>query len=159
VTTEAVEDRMVNSQRDLKIRQVREGEGEEFAAWLSDLTASTAESPDLALLERHLLLTDEVGDWIGGARFLLRGGVAHLVDIGVVPSERGQGHALRLLEAFEQHAREAGAHLIEFATDRFGIEPLLAALGWEVVVTRPGYIGGRTWYLLAKRLGPAPTAP
>ena len=64
------------------------------------------------------MLTDEIGDWIGGIRFTLRGGVAHVVDIGVVPGERGRGHALRLLEAFEAHAEAAGAHLIEFWTDQ-----------------------------------------
>lgn len=145
---------MVHSQRDLTIREVREGE--EFAAWLAELTSLDPEASSLALEERHLVLTNEVGDWIGGVRFTMRGGVAHLVDIGVVPSERGQDHGLRLLDAFEAHARDAGAHLVEFWTDRLGLEPLLAALGWKLVMTRPEYIAGRTWYLLAKPIGPVP---
>jgi GNAT superfamily N-acetyltransferase len=145
---------MVHSQRDLTIREIRDGE--EFAAWLAELTSQDPDQPYTALAERHLVLTNEVGDWIGGVRFTLRGGVAQLVDIGVVPGERGQGHGLRLLDAFEHRAGEAGAHLVEFWTDRLGLEPLLAALGWSVMVTRPDYIGGRTWYLLAKQIGPVP---
>jgi len=45
--------------------------------------------------------------------------------------------------------------VIEFWTENLGLEPLLAALGWELVVARPAYIGGRTWYLMEKRLAEA----
>ena len=141
---------MVHPERDLTIREMREGE--DFAAWLADLTANDPDAAYAALTEHHLVLTDEIGDWIGGIRFTVRGGVAHVVDIGVVPGERGHGHALRLLEAFETHAEESGAHLIEFWTDQLSVDPLLAALGWRRVVTRPDYVGGRTWHLLEKRL-------
>ena len=141
---------MVQPERDLTIREMREGE--DFAAWLADLTANDPDAGYTALTEHHLVLTDEIGDWIGGIRFTVRGGVAHVVDIGVVPGERGRGHALRLLEAFETHAEESGAHLIEFWTDQLSVEPLLAALGWRRAVTRPDYVGGRTWHLLEKRL-------
>lgn len=140
----------VHPERDLTIREMREGE--DFAAWLADLTANDPDAGYTALAEHHLVLTDEIGDWIGGIRFTVRGGVAHVVDIGVVPSERGRGHALRLLEAFERHSEESGAHVIEFWTDQLSIEPLLAALGWRRVLTRPDYVGGRTWHLLEKRL-------
>jgi GNAT superfamily N-acetyltransferase len=140
---------MVQPDRDLRIREMRDGE--DFAAWLSDLTTN---DPDTyaALSDHHLVLTDEVGDWIGGIRFTMRGGVATVIDVGVVPSERGQGHALRLLEGFEQYAVDDGAHMIEFWTDQLSIEPLLAALGWRRVATRSDYVGGRTWHLLEKRL-------
>jgi len=141
---------MVQPERDLKIREVRDGE--DFAAWLSELTANDPDAGYTALGEHHLMLTDEIGDWIGGIRFTVRGGVAHVVDIGVIPGERGRGHALRLLEAFENHAEEGGAHVIEFWTDQLSVEPLLSALGWRRVVTRPDYVGGRTWHLLEKRL-------
>ncbi len=143
---------MVQPERDLKIREMRDGE--DFAAWLSDLTSNDPDAGYAALDEHHLLLTDEIGEWIGGLRFTTRGGVAQVVDIGVVPAERGQGHALRLLQAFEAHAAEDGAHLIEFWTDQLAIEPLLAALGWRRVLTRPDYVGGRIWHLLEKRLDP-----
>ncbi|HSR15767.1 MAG TPA: GNAT family N-acetyltransferase [Gemmatimonadales bacterium] len=139
---------MIESQRDLTIREMREDE--EFAAWLADLTGNEAEP----LGDRHLLLADEIGEWIGGLRFLIRGGVAQIVDLGVVPSERRRGHGIRLIQAFEDRARDDGAHLIEFWTDQLGMEPLLAALGWRKVATRRDYIGGRTWYLLEKRLPP-----
>lgn len=141
---------MVKPDRDLKIREMQDGE--DFAAWLSDLTSSDPDTGYAALTEHHLVLTNEIGDWIGGLRFTMRGGVATLIDIGVIPSERGQGHALRLLEAFEAHAVEDSAHLIEFWTDQLSIEPLLAALGWRRVATRADYVGGRTWHLLEKRL-------
>jgi len=141
----------LHSPRDLTVREMVEGE--EFSAWLADLTA-----PDPgAAEERHLVLSDEIGDWVGGLRYVFRGGVAHVLDIGVVPTERHQGHGLRLLQAFEEHARERGAHLLEFWTDRDHVAPLLAALGWRRVASRDNYIGGRTWHLMAKRLGPAIT--
>jgi GNAT superfamily N-acetyltransferase len=139
---------MLDSQRDLTIREMREDE--EFAAWLADLTGTESEP----LAERHLVLTDEIGEWIGGLRYLERGGVAQVLDIGVVASERGQGHGLRLIQAFEARVREGGGHLMEFWTDQLGLEPLLAALGWRKAATRRDYIGGRTWYLLEKRLQP-----
>src|SRR5512135_1898574 len=140
---------MVNSTRDLTIREMQEGE--EFGAWLSDLTALESSG---TLEERHLVLTDEIGEWIGGLRYLQRGGVIQVVDIGVVAGERHQGHALRLLQALEDRVREGGAHLIEFWTDELGLEPLLAALGWRRVFTRRDYIAGRTWHLMEKRLVP-----
>jgi GNAT superfamily N-acetyltransferase len=139
---------MINSQRDLTIREMPEAE--EFAAWLADLTGIDGGS----LAERYLVLTDEIGEWIGGLRFMERGGVAQVVDLGVIPSERRQGHGLRLIQAFEEQARENGAHLVEFWTDQLGLEPLLAALGWRKVMSRRDYIGGQTWYLLEKRLKP-----
>jgi GNAT superfamily N-acetyltransferase len=141
---------MVQPERDLRIREM--SEGEDFAAWLAELTANDPDAGYTALAEHHLVLTDEIGDWIGGIRFTVRGGVAHVVDIGVVPDERGRGHALRLLEAFESHAQESGAHVIEFWTDQLSVEPLLAALGWRRVLERRDYVGGRTWHLLEKRL-------
>jgi GNAT superfamily N-acetyltransferase len=147
---------MVQPERDLKIREMRDGE--DFAAWLSELTSNDPDTGYAALSEHHLVLTDEIGEWIGGVRFTIRGGAATLVDIGVIPSERGQGHALRLLEAFEAHAAQDGCHMIEFWTDQLSIEPLLAALGWRRVATRSDYIGGRTWHLLEKRLPVEPAA-
>jgi GNAT superfamily N-acetyltransferase len=147
---------MVNSDRDLKIREVRDDE--EFEVWLSELTHDFPSSEDMGLEDRHLLLTDEIGDWIGGLRYVMRGGVAQILEIGVRPEERGKGYALKLLEGFEDTARQRDAHLIEFWTDKLDLEPLLSALGWRLVGSRPRYIAGRTWHLLEKRLAPAPGA-
>jgi ribosomal protein S18 acetylase RimI-like enzyme len=142
---------MVKDERQLTIREM--DEGEEFATWLNDLTERYEDGGlDEAVEERHLVLSDEIGDWIGGLRWWLRGGVAQIIDIGVLPRERHQGHAHRLLAAFEERAVEQDAHLLEFWTDFIGEEDLLEALGWHRVVRREGYIGGRTWYLLEKRL-------
>jgi GNAT superfamily N-acetyltransferase len=144
---------MVQDDRQLKIREMEEGE--EFSAWLREL--SDAEDPDTPPPEfeeeKHLVLTDEIGDWIGGLRWSLRGGVAEVLEVAVVPRERHQGHAHRLLAAFEQHAVEQGAQLLELWTDHEPEEGLLQAFGWHRALRREGYIGGRTWYLLEKRLG------
>jgi ribosomal protein S18 acetylase RimI-like enzyme len=141
----------VKVERQLTIREM--DEGEEFSAWLNDLTERYEEgAADEAVEERHLVLSDEIGEWIGGLRWSLRGGVAQIIDIGVLPRERRQGHAHRLLAAFEERAIEQEAHLLEFWTDHIGEEDLLGALGWRRVTRREGYIGGRTWYLLEKRL-------
>lgn len=136
---------------------IREMEnGEEFADWFADLTEreEAASGEPIHLDEHYLILSNAIGDWIGGLRYSLRGGVAHLTDIAVRAEERHQGHAHRLLEAFEQHASQLGAHLIEFWTDDVQGEPEFLAHGWHRVLRRPGYQGGRTWYLMEKRLAP-----
>jgi GNAT superfamily N-acetyltransferase len=146
---------MLQDERRLTIRDM--DEGEEFAAWLNDLTERfpSGEGDGDSYEERHLVLTDEIGDWIGGLRYAIRGGVAQVLDIGVLPKERHQGHAHRLLAFFEERAAEQGAHLVEFWTDHVAEEGFLEALGWHRVLRRPGYVGGRTWYLLEKQLNPA----
>lgn len=142
---------MVQDDRQLTIREM--DEGEEFAAWLNDLTERYDDSPgEDAVQERHLVLSDEIGDWIGGLRWSFRGGVAQVIDIGVLPQERHQGHAHRLLAAFEARASEQGAHVLEFWTDHLEEEAILGAMGWNRIVNRNDYIGGRTWYLLEKRI-------
>jgi len=147
------EEAMVQDDRQLTIREM--DEGEEFAAWLNDLTERYDDSPgEDSVQERHLVLSDEIGDWIGGLRWSFRGGVAQVIDIGVLPNERHQGHAHRLLAAFENKATEQGAHVLEFWTDHIEDEAILAVMGWNRIVSRNGYIGGRTWYLLEKRIAP-----
>lgn len=142
---------MVQDDRRLTIREMESGE--EFSDWLRDLTEdseASVESPD----ERHLVLTDEIGDWIGGLRWSMRGGVASVIEVGVLPRERHQGHAHRLLAAFEKRAAEQGAHVLELWTDHLAEEGLLEAVGWQCLVRREEYIGGRTWFLLEKRVMP-----
>ncbi len=140
---------------ELTIREM--GQDEDFAAWFSELLeqedgATVAAGP---LDEHYLILSNEIGDWIGGLRYWLRGGVAHLVDVVVLPQERHQGHAHRLLAAFEERAAEAGGHMAEFWTDDQRSEGLLAALGWHRIFQREDYIGGRPWALMEKRFGRA----
>jgi GNAT superfamily N-acetyltransferase len=130
----------------------------DFAAWFSELLEQEEDPAGWSsvLDERYLILSNEIGDWIGGLRYWLRGGVAHLVDVVVLPKERHQGHAHRLLAAFEVRAVEAGAHLAEFWTDDDRSEGLLAALGWHCIFQRENYIGRRSWSLMEKRLAPQP---
>ena len=139
---------------ELTIREM--GQDEDFAAWFSELLeqeedpAGWSGAPD----EHYLILSNEIGDWIGGLRYWLRGGVAHLVDVVILPQERHQGHAHRLLAAFEERSIEAGAHLSEFWTDDDRFEGLLAAMGWRRIYHREDYIGHRGWSLMEKRLSP-----
>jgi GNAT superfamily N-acetyltransferase len=137
---------------ELQIREM--GQDEDFAHWFHDLLELEAEGTGRTgpADDRFLVLSNEIGDWIGGLRFSLRGGVAQLIEIGVARAERGHGHGHRLLAAFEEHARAESAHLAEFWTDDLGAEGLLAALGWRRVLERPAYVGGRTWLLLEKSL-------
>ncbi len=139
---------------ELTIREMESGE--EFADWFSDLTLREEEaSDDVVHLEDHyLILSNEIGDWIGGLRYSLRGGVAHIQDIAVRPEERHQGHGHRLLEGFEARVRDAGAHLAEFWTDDISSEGEMLLHGWQRVFKREGYIGGRTWFLMEKPLEP-----
>lgn len=141
---------------ELTIREMENGE--EFADWFADLTeqeeASTGEPVHVE--EHYLILSNAIGDWIGGLRYGLRGGVASLTDVAVRSDERHQGHGHRLLEAFEQHAALLGAHLAEFWTDDVTGEAELLANGWNRILRREHYHGGGTWYLMEKRLAPEP---
>jgi ribosomal protein S18 acetylase RimI-like enzyme len=137
---------------EVTIREMEQDE--EFSAWLSDLLQEDAyrTGVDSFLEHKYLALTNEIGDWVGGLRYTLRGGVAQLVELGVDPEERNKGHAHMMLAAFEHHARLNDAHVAEFWTNDLRSEALLAALGWSRVLERPGYIGGETWVLMEKRL-------
>jgi GNAT superfamily N-acetyltransferase len=137
---------------ELTIREMESGE--EFADWFADLTQREEEATgDPLYLEEHfLILSNAIGDWIGGLRYYIRGGVAHVLDIAVRAEERNLGHGHRLLEAFEERARESNAHLAEFWTDDLDGEPELIAYGWNRLLRREGYTGGRTWYLMEKPL-------
>jgi ribosomal protein S18 acetylase RimI-like enzyme len=138
---------------ELSIREMEQDE--DFAAWFTELLQLEEEQVSgsgLLVEDRYLVLSNEIGDWIGGLRYTLRGGVAHLVDVAVATEHRRQGHAHRLLDAFERRAVDSGAHLAEFWTDDVRSEGLLAALGWNRIFVRHGYIGNRTWFLMEKPL-------
>jgi GNAT superfamily N-acetyltransferase len=137
---------------DLTIREV--DQDEEFAEWMADVLQDEANSTEKAFStqDHYLVLADQIGDWIGGLRYTLRGGVAHLLELLIIEGERHQGYGHRLLGAFEEHARINGAHLVEFWTQDLRSEGLLAAFGWQRVLERPGYIGEDTWFLLERRL-------
>lgn len=139
---------------ELTIREMENGE--EFADWFADLTQQeeAATGEPVFLEDHYLILSNAVGDWIGGLRYTLRGGVAQVQDIAVTSQERHQGHGHRLLMAFEDRAVEAAAHLAEFWTDDLSGEGELLANGWQRIVKRENYIGGRTWYLMSKSLVP-----
>jgi GNAT superfamily N-acetyltransferase len=126
---------------------------DDFAAWYSELFEQEEEAAGRSggAEERYLMLSNEIGDWIGGLRYWMRGGVAHLVDVVVLPQERHRGHAHRLLAAFEERAVDGGAHLAEFWTDDERSEGLLAALGWSTLLHRQEYLGRRPWTLMEKR--------
>jgi GNAT superfamily N-acetyltransferase len=138
---------------ELTIREM--GQDEDFSAWFSELLEQEEGLTGSGALDEHyLILSNEIGDWVGGLRYWLRGGVAQLVDVVVLPQERHKGHAHRLLAAFEERAVEAGGHLAEFWTEDQRSEVLLAALGWERIFQRQDYIGHRRWALMEKRLAP-----
>jgi GNAT superfamily N-acetyltransferase len=141
---------------ELTIREM-EQDGD-FAHWFAELVAQSDEAAGWGspVNDRYLVLSNEIGDWIGGCRYSVRGGVSHLLDVAVLPTERHQGYAHQLLAAFEARSQESGAHLAEFWTDELESESLLSALGWRRVLRREGYIGGKTWVLLEKSLEPAP---
>jgi GNAT superfamily N-acetyltransferase len=143
------------SMSELTIREMENGE--EFAEWFSDLTLREEQETgdSVHLEERFLVLSNEIGDWIGGLRYSLRGGVAHILDIAVTPEERHLGHGHLLVSAFETRARESGAHLAEFWTDDLRDEGEFILNGWHRVMKRDEYFGGKTWYLMEKRLTPA----
>ena len=140
---------------DITIREMEQDE--EFSAWFSELLSEedAAEGTSSRVEDRYLVLSSEIGDWVGGLRYTLQGGVAHLVEVAVAPAERGQGHAHRLLAAFEGRAATNGAHLVEFWTDDLRSESFLLAIGWRRVIARTGYIGGRDWYLMEKTIYPS----
>lgn len=137
---------------EITIREMEQHE--DFSSWYwehleEDLDAAGASD---TVDQHYLILSNEIGDWVGGLRYWLRGGVAHLMDVMVIPSERHRGHAHRLLADFEGRAVEAGAHLAEFWTDDARSVGMLGALGWNCIFRRANYIGGREWALMEKTL-------
>ena len=136
---------------ELTIREM--AQDDDFAEWLSDILQREERAGEaLHLDDRYLVLSNEIGDWVGGLRYAYRGGVATLLELAVTPPERHRGYAHLLLAAFEERARESGGHLAEFWTDDARSEGLLAAFGWRRVLQRPGYFGRRTWTLMEKPL-------
>lgn len=129
-------------------------QGEEFAAWFAELVERQDESSGahLSYQDRYLILTNDLGDWVGGVRWYLRGGVAHLLEFAIEETQEHVGYGLRLLEAFETRARESGVHLLEFWTNDFESADVYAELGWHEVVRRDDYVGRGRWVLMEKRL-------
>ena len=72
---------------------------QDFAEWLNELLEREAEEAGhpSGFHDHYIGLTSELGDWVGGLRFYVRGGVAHLLDLAVAESHRGQGHAHTML--------------------------------------------------------------
>ncbi len=138
--------------RELTIREI--DQDEEFAEWMADVLRDEADSKGngFSTEDHYLVLANEIGDWIGGLRYCLRGGVAHLLELVIIEDERHQGYGHRLLGAFEEHACVTGAHLVEFWTQDLRSEALLAAFGWRRVLERANYIAQDTWFLLEKSL-------
>ncbi len=136
---------------EITIREMEQHE--DFSAWYWEHLEETLDAAGASdtVDQHYLILSNEIGDWVGGLRYWLRGGVAHLVDVMVVPEERHRGHAHRLLSAFEERATEAGAHLAEFWTDDLRSETMLGAQGWHCIFRRRNYIGERDWALMEKR--------
>jgi hypothetical protein len=129
-------------------------QGEEFAVWFAELVErqDQASGAQLSYQDRYLILTNDLGDWVGGVRWYLRGGVAHLLDFAIEAREEHVGYGLRLLEAFERRARDGAAHLLEFWTNDFDSAGIYAALGWREVLRRGDYVGRGEWLLMEKRL-------
>lgn len=140
---------------ELSIREM--DRGEEFATWFGDLVErqDTATGSHLRYDDHLLVLTNEVGDWVGGVRYYLRGGVAHLLEFAVVADQEDIGYGIRLLESFEARAVAAGAHLLEFWTNDLESARIYESLGWREVICRPRYVGGDSWVLMEKPLAPA----
>ncbi|MFI5235298.1 MAG: GNAT family N-acetyltransferase [Gemmatimonadales bacterium] len=134
-------------------------QGEEFSAWFAELVERQDRSngAELSYQDRYLILSNDVGDWVGGVRFYFRGGVAHLLEFALEEDQEHIGYGLRLLEAFEHRAIGAGAHLAEFWTNDFDSAGVYGDLGWHEVVRRDDYVGRGAWVLMEKRLA-APAA-
>ncbi len=143
--------RTLHPMSDVIIREL--SQDEDFGHWFHELIELEGRETGHvgAAEDRYLVLSNEIGDWIGGLRFTLRGGIAQVVEIAVTPPERHHGHAHRLLEAFEASARDNAAHLAEFWTDDKDSEALLAAMGWSAVLRRDRYMADHSWVLMEKR--------
>ena len=74
---------------EMTIREI--GQDEDFGHWFHELLEREADGPgDTGPAdERFLVLSNEIGDWIGGLRFAFRGGVAQLIEItsGLAPGD------------------------------------------------------------------------
>ena len=126
---------------ELTIREM-EQDGD-FAAWFSELIELEEGIGGLHRQRRRAVSHPQQRD-----RRLDRGPALLAARWGGPSGGRGrpaagtaQGHAHRLLAAFEERAVEAGAHVAEFWTDDDRSEGLLAALGWESYLPAAGVPG------------------
>ncbi len=102
-----------------------------------------------------LLLRSAQGELLGGLVASLRAGWLHVQYLWVAPAVRGAGHATRLLDAAEAHARAHGCAHAVLETFSFQARPFYERRGYAVVGTVDGYPEGHAKYMLRKALAPA----
>ncbi len=88
----------------------------------------------------------------------------HLLNLTVAPDHQGQGHALLLLRALEEHARREDAHWLwlEVRPSNGRARALYERFGFEQVGLRKGYYpdaGGRREDALVLRRAVEPPTP
>ena len=93
---------------------------------------------------------------IGAATIKIVGGVATLEQLVVDPERVGQGVGSLLVREVEALARKVGCHTIEVETAETQARPFYEQHGFVVYAQRPNGKFGLCWYLMEKRLTPAP---
>ena len=101
---------------------------------------------EFASSTRHFVTaTDEAGVIVGYAGvFLPHAGVAaDILTIGVVPENRGQGIARKLMSMITEWAQQKGAPamMLEVKTDNFKAIDFYFSLGYEKLNIRKNYFG------------------
>jgi GNAT superfamily N-acetyltransferase len=124
------------------VREVMLAAFEEYRGVLvppSSAHAETMEDTAAALAQGGGVLVREGGHAVASGRYQLRDGYIYIGRISVLPSHRGRGLAIRVMEALHDRARQLG-----YAECRLGTRSVLQGnvrlyerLGYEVTSVEP----------------------
>jgi len=95
------------------------------------------------------------GQVIGGAVGRWWGECCELQQLWVEPSQRRQGIARQLIQAFEAHARAQACSVFYLETFTFQAPELYRSLGYEVAYRHDVYPHGIVKFVMVKRVGAA----
>jgi len=99
-----------------------------------------------------LHIAAENGELTAGCKGEIAFASAHVSELWVAESHRGQGVGSALLAAAEQLARDEGCHRIHLETRNEGARRLYERTGYRVFGTLPEYAGTQSFYYLEKSL-------
>ncbi len=126
-------------------------------AILSDALHGKLAETGQALLEDEVetflfAVRDGDGELIAGCKGEIAFKSAHLAEIWVADTRRGNGIGGQLLAAAEQLARERGCDRIHLETRSERARALYEKVGYRVFGKLPNYDGDQTFYYLEKAL-------
>ena len=117
-----------------------------------NLTATGQSLPEEAMPDFLFSVTDDSGTLIAGLKGEIEFQTAHVAELWVDVSLRGQGVATQLLAHADAHARAEGCTRIQIETRNPAAQRLYAAQGYEVFGELPNFDGPNSLVYMVKDL-------